>query len=440
MLLRLGQNLKKLLTPDPAAVTVTNDSREGGFRYVGNSSSSSSPSKRPTSADWRSLSKLSRSVSTGGHDEFTQHNSSSTSASQFKKSKNHKQAMETAIGLRSSDIRLQPDLPRTINRQDDESSAVIKAQLSAITWDHSLEGGRSLSTLGNHDLGTNSFVSSTYDPDDIQGVIYEREKHFFNEISKNPQLRDQHPLMHLIASQQKLKLADKQSGIQTTKSANEKESIFGTKYGKQGDDNFDKYGAYQKEIPYTINGQVILPSTFMKQKELEKTVMLEKKKERHLRKLQALRFDTNATGSVDTTDSILHGTISSSAQSHLDFLNNALRGVEKDIGKPKGNASVKTSDAGNDGGNSHRSYDNDNMSLNSKSAELLNDISFLTLGTTTNTNNLIRLSPSLNDVEVDVDDDQSVSISGSVASKTASSLRSIMANRNLKLEVLDSNS
>jgi len=363
MLLRLGQDLKKLLTPDPAAVTVTNDARDAGFTYK---------TSRPSSADWRSMSKLSRSAASSLED-ITQH---SSSGSRFKPSRNHKHAKDSAIGLRSSDVRSQPELPRTINRQptDDESSA-LRANFSAVTLDSGLDGKNSVSTIG-HDLGTSSFVSSMYDPDDIQGVIYEREKHFYDDISKNPQLRDQHPLMHLIASQKKLKLADKQSGIQTTAASNEKESIFGTRYGKQGNDTYDKYGIYLKEVPYTISGKVIYPSHYLKQKELEKEIMLAKKKERRQRKLQALQFNSDA--SVDSADSVLHGSISSSAQGHLDFLNSALKGVEKDLSKSSKSNSL-ASPSGTDGGSSVN-HNSDHVSLNSKSAELLNDISKLTPG------------------------------------------------------------
>jgi hypothetical protein len=44
-------------------------------------------------------------------------------------------------------------------------------------------------------------------------MIAERERIFFKEISMNPQLKDQHPLMHMLSAQQKLKLADQSSTV-----------------------------------------------------------------------------------------------------------------------------------------------------------------------------------------------------------------------------------
>jgi len=64
--------------------------------------------------------------------------------------------------------------------------------------------------------------------ENIHAMIAEREKIFFREISLNPQLKDQHPLMHLISAQQKLKMVDEQSGVAAaaSKSASQKKSVF----------------------------------------------------------------------------------------------------------------------------------------------------------------------------------------------------------------------
>ena len=120
-------------------------------------------------------------------------------------------------------------------------------------------------------------------------MIAEREKIFFREISLNPQLKDQHPLMHLISAQQKLKMVDEQSGVVASKSASQKKSVFGLKYGKQSEDNFNKYGVYEAEQPCIIDGKEILLSKLRRDKQLEKIKKTEDKKTKKLRKLKELK-------------------------------------------------------------------------------------------------------------------------------------------------------
>ncbi len=127
-----------------------------------------------------------------------------------------------------------------------------------------------------------SNASGAYGPDDIKQMIADRERHFFKEISLNPQLKDQHPLMHLISAQQKLKLVDQQSGVMGSKNANSTESHFGTKYGKQTGDTFHRYSAYTTELPYAINGEIILPSK-LKQRKTEELAQLRVTKQKGLR-------------------------------------------------------------------------------------------------------------------------------------------------------------
>jgi hypothetical protein len=141
--------------------------------------------------------------------------------------------------------------------------------------------------------------------DDIHALIAEREKAFFREISLNPQLKDQHPLMHLISAQQKLKMVDQQSGILNTKSSSQKKSIFGTEYGKQAGDNFNRYKLYEEEQPCILNGKPMLLSELRKQKQLEKVERAERKKRKKLAKLKELKglsFSEEAKGSLGGAD------------------------------------------------------------------------------------------------------------------------------------------
>jgi hypothetical protein len=125
--------------------------------------------------------------------------------------------------------------------------------------------------------------------DDIHALIAEREKAFFREVALNPQLKDQHPLMHLISAQQKLKMADQQSGVLNTKASSQKKSVFGTEYGKQAGDAFSRYKIYEEEQMCILNGKPVLLSEIRRQKQLEKMERTERKKRKKLSKLNELK-------------------------------------------------------------------------------------------------------------------------------------------------------
>jgi hypothetical protein len=59
------------------------------------------------------------------------------------------------------------------------------------------------------------------------------------------------------------------SGVLNSSKANKSESIFGTRYGKQAGDGFKPNGAYAAEIPYAVNGEIILPSKLRQRKQEE---------------------------------------------------------------------------------------------------------------------------------------------------------------------------
>jgi hypothetical protein len=97
MILRLGQDLSKLLRPDPSVVSFIADS---------------STMTRPSSADWRAISSVNKSTTSDGSLAFQ----NSQTNSSIGLSSNHKKAKKKAIGLRSSDAREQPNVPLTIRK------------------------------------------------------------------------------------------------------------------------------------------------------------------------------------------------------------------------------------------------------------------------------------------------------------------------------------
>lgn len=189
--------------------------------------------------------------------------------------------------------------------------------------------------------------------DDIHALIAEREKAFFREISLNPQLKDQHPLMHLISAQQKLKMVDQQSGILNSKASSQKKSIFGTEYGKQAGDNFNRYKLYEEEQPCILNGKPVLLSELRKEKQLEKIERAERKKRKKLAKLKELKglSSEDAKGEVGGADaatiaeiaaidedtaeeaalSHLQSVKESGAKKHYGFLQKTLQQIEGSV-------------------------------------------------------------------------------------------------------------
>ena len=334
MLLRMGGDLSKLLTPDPAAVNSLN-SMGGSMSTAGSMTNGT----RPSSADWRAMSTVTRSQSMG----------SMKNSKEFNPSANHRQAKQTAIGLRSGDGRRAPNMPRTIRKPKDVGPLVGGGGSSQLN--QSL--GRS-SSMNQMNASQTSIANGTsfVETDDISQMVEERERNFFKEISQNPQLKDQHPLMHLISAQQKLKLVDEMSGTLMSKAASKKESIFGTSYGKQGPDKYEKYGIYKVEQPYIMKGEIIKPSTYLKIKNEEKEARLFAKAERIRRKKDRVAsMKANMTANEGELKEVVvgmgvHGgmdllaneetsvkdiTNTKSAKKHRDFLRDVLADVEHEI-------------------------------------------------------------------------------------------------------------
>jgi hypothetical protein len=284
-------------------------------------------------------------------------------SAEFNPSANHRHALGSAIGIRSSDTRQQPYFPDTVRSPGAAGSMTGSIVLNSLygegvgqfPHEQSLFQN-SLSTVGTAgkngspvrggalEHGSQSFASG-YDANEVRSAIAERERHFFKEVSLNPNLKDQHPLMHLISAQQKLKLIDEQSGVLASKTANKAESIFGTRYGKQTGDTFQKNAAYAAELPYAVNGEIILPSK-LKQRKLEELRRSKMKKSRSLKALldpgtlQLGEASVVGGGALAGTDSSVKSIKSSStandpnaksSQRHRDYLMESLKRIEDSV-------------------------------------------------------------------------------------------------------------
>lgn len=271
MLLRLGHDLTKLFTSsEPASFQ---------SRSITKSASHTSGLARPSDEDWLAMSSVHRSQS----------------ARSFNPSRNHSQAKDVAIGLRTSNPRIQPLVPLPI-RNEKESSSILSNYSTS-------EVGKNLANGSMVSMGTG---------DDVRSLLLERERHFFKEISKNPQLKDQHPLMHLITSQQKLSIADEQSGILTSKQSMRTESLFGSVYGHQSDDSYDKYSSYKEQL--TLAGT----SKDAKSKS-------NKKKKSHSSRMKDDNSHSLRSEGRDTVNQV-----GESSQKHSEFLQEALQKVQSE--------------------------------------------------------------------------------------------------------------
>jgi hypothetical protein len=306
LLLELGENISKLLSPDP----------------IMHSFVISEKSKRPTSADWRAIGGLnSQSITTG---EFTLNNHGSLTSLSRSALLHHHEAKDRSIGLRNEDQRSYPDVPTAIRSKSESAANFRESTISDRKAQSPYIGG--LLEGDSMSIQTNSQL---YDTNEVQSMIADRERRFFKEISLNPQLKDSHPLQHLISTQQKLKLIDQQSGVLISKK-NDTQSLFGTKYGRQTSDFSSKYAPYETEIPYTINGEIILPS-ILHQRKSEK---LEKKRSR---KQKTLKSFLSGEGSIQLN--VTQGTPSTAVKAvdinvknsvkYREFLADSLKKIEE---------------------------------------------------------------------------------------------------------------
>ena len=287
MLLRLGQDLTKMLQPDPAAVNIASSTLKD------------TSLARPSSADWRSMSAVNR----GGSSDMN--NMKSHQAGYILPSKQHSKAKKSAIGIRSQDVRQKPTVPGMIRKNKGGVAGVLRNSQSMnesmnhptyssidmdaqnmksssqqeLSFQHGMQMNSSLAGVG-------SMASSAlgYEPQDVHAMIEEREKNFFNEISANPQLKDQHPLMHLIANQKKLKMVDEQAGVFSSSQSATAEPVFSHKYGKQADDKFDPFGIYLKEAPYILQGKIIKPSKWKAMEKAKKDKAMKAKEDKIAKK------------------------------------------------------------------------------------------------------------------------------------------------------------
>mmetsp|Transcript_16228 Transcript_16228/g.24443 ORF Transcript_16228/g.24443 Transcript_16228/m.24443 type:complete len:1016 (-) Transcript_16228:108-3155(-) len=306
MLLRVGQDLTKLFATTDGSV------------YQRSLQSSQSVA-RPSSADWRAMSSIhTRTKSKAGRQP------SVAWSSHMDPSENHLTAKENAIGLRSTDAREQPTVPRSIRNESDSMELFRKKD----TGLHSVSTvDRSASAPQLHSVSASaSAVNQSYSQEDIRRMVAERERIFFKEIAKNPQLRDQHPLMHLITSQQKLSMADEASGVLTSKASQKSDSLFGSStYGRQGDNHYDKFGVYKEQMKYIGKTQAAHTKEvkLIRQKSLSRQVSRSFSRGNSLAEksiASQASSSTHVTGLSDTGDE--------SAKKHAEFLRETLGMVQ----------------------------------------------------------------------------------------------------------------
>lgn len=231
MLLRLDGNLNALLGPEPSTAPSTFQSRQESSP----SGADGAVAGRPRSADWRAMSALHRSRS----DSTVPNDSSDWKGS--------------STGGFHEHIRRPPALPQAIRRGEDAtlvSKQVTQGSTTGLTGEAS-----------GLDRGSSKF--SLYDPEDIRTMVQEREKHFFREVAKNPNLRNQHPLMHLITTQKKLSIAEQQSGLIMTMASSKAsgDSLFASQYGQSApvSDMKNRFATYKKELK--VNDENLVTET-----------------------------------------------------------------------------------------------------------------------------------------------------------------------------------
>eukprot|EP00599_Poterioochromonas_sp_BG-1_P007180 CAMPEP_0173149970 /NCGR_PEP_ID=MMETSP1105-20130129/10662_1 /TAXON_ID=2985 /ORGANISM="Ochromonas sp., Strain BG-1" /LENGTH=836 /DNA_ID=CAMNT_0014064977 /DNA_START=1486 /DNA_END=3996 /DNA_ORIENTATION=+ len=251
---------------------------------------------RPTSADWRAISQsVNNSNNVNASSSLFQGSLLSSSLSDMAL-QHHYDAKQRSIGLRSDDQREHPLLPNAVRSATDTAGLPLpslhhhttlphEASMSIVspatsTYYHAggmLEDSNSLfspslhKNSGGAGAGTGGVGGGVfaYDSEEVKSMIADRERRFFKEISLNPQLKDSHPLQHLISTQQKLKLINEQSGIlMSNKKATTTTPLFNdSQYGKQSHTIKPlKYAPYATELPYTVNGEIVLPSELRKKK------------------------------------------------------------------------------------------------------------------------------------------------------------------------------
>lgn len=328
MLLKLGQNLNRLLEPDQKAVDELKD-------YENTKSElSKSASQRPSSSDWRSMSSVKVASDSG---------SLAPSPIHFKPSSNHAHAKEVAVGLIRSNEATRggpPGLPPRVRDASDLSwynDNSSSNSSSSIDMFSPIKTPKSMQILSQSEAfggGRSPIPDKVNYEESVQQMIRDREQNFFKEVTRNPNLKDQHPLMHLITAQQKLKLADESGGVMATKAAMKAENVFGNTYGKQSQDKFNKYGAYTEEIPYIMHGRIVLPSVLQKQKDELREKQVAAFKERQARRkarreAQALDAE-NAEADERNQDDMKIEKATLSAKEHRAYLQEAIAYVESE--------------------------------------------------------------------------------------------------------------
>lgn len=274
LVLRNGSVITRVMKPDPTSSE--------------HSAPSFKRSNRPSSADWAAMSNNVHKSNSRLDDAVVD---------------DHRRTIQKAIGLRSNDERIQPSLPPAIS-----SPLGITGVITQLISSSDSALARSLSS---YSPSVAPSTKAILDEKTIDTKIADRERLFFDQISKDPQLRDHHPLAHLVTSQQKLIHAN--ISTESTQNHQRIQGMFGLEYGLQKGDKYDKYASYKQEIPYTINGMTIRPS---KLKKLQKSMSF-------------VRRDNKSPGGTAILSG--KGGVDSAVVDHADFLDSTLASIEREF-------------------------------------------------------------------------------------------------------------
>lgn len=257
MLLKLGTDLTKLFTKTDGTMydrTLSASGSPNGRALARGQNSASLSTLRPSSSDWRAM-----SVTSNQKFKSSTLPNSSMSYSHLNPSENHINAKENSIGLRvnePTEIREQPNMPPTIRSKVDSMHLIADTRNNNYRNLSSSNNPSQFSTesiprspSGKEGSLAQMSLKDYYTDDDIKQMIMNRERHFYKEISKNPQLSTQHPLIHLINSQQKLLLADEQSGVLNSNNRGG-EGLYTQSYSKPVDRNKTKFHSYQEKLKF----------------------------------------------------------------------------------------------------------------------------------------------------------------------------------------------
>lgn len=316
IILRLGGDIKKLVTPDPESMAAT--AVQFSSWSASELSSMEGPLHKPSEEEWRALSVASQ----------VQASATVVAAKpgQVPNAKLHKIAMEVSIGLKSKEGIHQPLVPATIRtrkdavskfsnsfvderdaavsvqvgRDGDNDHATVSASFSAALTKCQSRRDNDSSRISNKSLVTASDRSSAADmvsannqwvqPENILQLVSASEFQFYKDLKKNSHLRNHDGVMSIVAEgeERKLYLAHEYN---TLPSKSRVKVSGGSRWG-------DGIGVYEVEMPYVNNGIVVAPLQAIEQTKHQLALKSEVNKPRTLRRRLFDRFRDAIPGTV----------------------------------------------------------------------------------------------------------------------------------------------